>query len=86
MLNVPNLMAVFSLLCIFIAFINRSKAKGTVAGSIGIKYPNIKICILAPTPEASGLNIKVSIISGVGRCKGKVSEVIGCKDGSVATL
>ena len=71
MLNVPNLMTVFSLLCIFMAFINRSKSKGAVAGSIEVKYPNIKICILAPTPEASGLNIQVSIIGGVGRCKRK---------------
>ena len=59
-------MAIFSLLCIFMAFINRSKAKGTVAGSIGIKYPNIKIYVLAPTLEASGLNIQASIIGGVG--------------------
>ena len=86
MLIVPNSMTVFSLLYIFMAFINRSRAKGVVAGSIEIKYPNIKICILAPTPEASGLNIQASIISGVSRCKRKVSEVIGCKDSSVATL
>ena len=86
MLNVPNLMTIFSLLYIFMVFINRRKAKGAVTGSIWVKHPNIKICILAPTPEASGLNIQASIISGVGRCKGKVSEVIGCKDGSVATL
>ena len=71
MLNVPNLMAVFSLLCILMAFINRSKAKGAVAGNIGVKYSNIKICVLAPTPEASGLNIQASIISGVGICKRK---------------
>ena len=41
MLNVPNSVAEFLLLCIFMAFINRSKAKGAVAGSIGVKYPNI---------------------------------------------
>ena len=50
------------------AFINRRKTKGAVTGSIGVKYPNIKICILAPTPEATGLNIQMSIIGGVGRC------------------
>ena len=86
MLNVPNSKTIFSLLCILVAFISRRKAKGAVAGGIGIKYPNIQICIQAPTPEASGLNIQTSIISGVDRCKRKVSEVIGCKDGCVATL
>ena len=44
---------------------------GAVTGVIGVKYPNIKICIVAPTPEASGLNIQMSIISGVGRYKKK---------------
>ena len=71
MLNVPKSMSILSLLCIFMAFINRRKTKGSVAGSIGVKYPNIKICVLAPTPEASGLNIQMSIIRGIGRRKRK---------------
>ena len=52
MLNFPNSMAVFSLLCIFMVFIDRCKAMGTVAGSIGIKYSNIKI-IMHPGPAWS---------------------------------
>ena len=71
MLNVSNSMSILSLLCIFMAFINRRKTKGAVAGSIGVKYANIKLCALAPTPEASGLNIQTSIIRGIGRCKRK---------------
>ena len=47
MLNVPNSKTIFSLLYILVAFISRRKAKGVVAGSIGVKYPNIKICIQA---------------------------------------
>ena len=69
MFNVPNLMTIFSLLCILMAFISRSKVKGAVTGAIGVKYPNIKMHILAPTSEASGLNIQTSIISGIGRCE-----------------
>ena len=41
------------LLSILMTFICRSEAKGAVTGCIGIKYPNIKKCILAPTPETS---------------------------------
>ena len=44
---------------------------GVLTGGIWVKYLTIKICILDPTPEASGLNIQMSIISGMGRCKRK---------------
>ena len=44
---------------------------GALTGEIWVKYPTIKICILDPTPKASGLNIQMSINSGVGRCKRK---------------
>ena len=71
MLNVPNSKTIFLLLCILMVFISKSKAQGVVTGGIGAKYPNIKICILAPNPEAIGLNIQMIVISGVGRCKRK---------------
>ena len=45
------------LLGILVMFIGRFKAKGVINGGIWVKHPNIKICILAPTPEASGINI-----------------------------
>ena len=44
---------------------------GVLTGGIWIKYLTIKICILDLTPEASGLNIQMSTISGMGRCKKK---------------
>ena len=75
MLSSLNLITIFSLLYILVMFISRSKAKEVItAGGIWIKYSNIKICILTPTPGVSGLNIQMSIISGIGR--EKVSEVI----------
>ena len=71
MFNISNAVTIFTLLCILMTFIGRVKAKGAVAGSIWVKHPNIKICVLAPTPEASGFNIKTSIVSGVSRRKRK---------------
>ena len=71
MLNAPNLITTFSLLYILITFISRSKARGVVTRGIEVNYPNIKICIMAPTSEASNLNIQTNIISGVGRYKRK---------------
>ena len=71
MFNISNAVTIFTLLCILMTFIGRFKAKGAVAGSIWVKHRNIKICVLAPTPEASGFNIKTSIVSGVSRRKRK---------------
>ena len=59
------------LLGILVTFIGRFKAKGVVAGSVWVKHLIIKICVLAPTPEASGFNIKMSIISDASRRKRK---------------
>ena len=33
-----------------------------------------------PTPEASGFNIQMSIVNGIGGCREKVSKVNGCED------
>ena len=86
MLNVPNSMSILSLLCIFMAFINRRKTKGAVAGSIGVKYPNIKICILALLQKPLALTSKRASLEVLADAREKVSEVIGCKDGSVTML
>ena len=70
--NVPNSMTIVMLLGILMAFISRSKAKGVVNGGIWVNtWTSEYWCILPPTPEASGLNIQMDIIGGVGRCKRK---------------
>ena len=84
MFNIPNLVTIFMLLGILVMFISRFKSKEAVIGGIWAKHPNIKL-IMHPgpyIPEASGLNIQMSIIIVVlADARENVSVVTGCKDG-----
>ena len=82
-MSLINLMTILSLLCILMVFINRSKAKGVVTGSIGVtsKYASWP---LLQKPLA--LTSKQASLVVLADASEKVSEVNGCKDGSAATL
>ena len=86
MLNVPNSMTIFLLLCIFMVFINRSKTKKVVTGSIGVKYLTSKYASWPLFQKPLVVTSKWASLVVLADAREKVSEVIGSKDDSVTTL